>query len=100
MRLRLSQYLGYAGGEVANNLAFSMVSSFVLIYYADVAGIAAGAAGMLFLVVRIWGGVTDLVADRRVDETSTRWAASAPTCCSARSRLWRCSSRCSRSLAG
>lgn len=28
----------------------------------------------MFLVVRIWGGVTDLVADRRVDETSTRWA--------------------------
>lgn len=51
-----------------------MASSFVLIYYTDMAGIAAGAAGMSFLVVRIWGGVTDLVADRRVDETSTRWA--------------------------
>jgi glucuronide carrier protein len=73
MRLRLSQYFGYAGGEVANNLTFSMVSSFLLIYYTDVAGISADAAGVLFLVVRVWGGITDLVAGRRVDQTSTRW---------------------------
>ena len=68
-----SQYLGYAGGEVANNLTFSMVSAFLLIYYTDVAGISAATAGTLFLVVRIWGGVTDLLAGRRVDATSTRW---------------------------
>jgi glucuronide carrier protein len=71
--LRASQYLGYAGGEVANNLTFSTVSAFLLIYYTDVAGISAGAAGTLFLVVRIWGGVTDLIAGHRVDETETRW---------------------------
>lgn len=73
MRLGLRQYLGYAGGDMANNLTFSMVSSFVLIYYTDVAGIAAGAAGTLFIVVRVAGGFTDLIAGRRVDETSTRW---------------------------
>jgi glucuronide carrier protein len=67
------RYLGYASGDVANNLTFSMASSFLLIYYTDVAGISAGAAGTLFLVVRVWGGVTDLVAGRLVDGTSTRW---------------------------
>ena len=73
MRLRLVQYLGYAGGDAANNLTFSMVSAFLLIYYTDVAGISAATAGTLFLVVRIWGGVTDLIAGRRADATSTRW---------------------------
>ena len=73
MKLRLRQYLGYAAGDAANNLTFSMASAFLLIYYTDVAGIAAGTAGTLFLVVRVWGGVTDLFAGRRVDETSTRW---------------------------
>lgn len=73
MRLRMSQYLGYGVGEVANNLTFSMVSAFLLIYYTDVAGISAAAAGTLFLVVRVWGGVTDLFAGNRVDDTSTRW---------------------------
>jgi glucuronide carrier protein len=72
-KLRPSQYLGYAAGEVANNLTFQMVSAFVLIYYTDVAGISAAAAGTLLLLVRVWGGFTDLLAGRSVDGTSTRW---------------------------
>jgi glucuronide carrier protein len=71
--LRRGQYLGYAAGEVANNLTFQMVSAFVLIYYTDVAGISAAAAGTLLLLVRVWGGFTDLFAGRSVDATSTRW---------------------------
>jgi glucuronide carrier protein len=73
MKIGRGQYLGYAAGEVANNLTFSMVSAFLLIYYTDVAGISAATAGTLFLVARIWGGATDLFAGNRVDATSTRW---------------------------
>jgi len=73
MKISRGQYLGYAVGEVANNLTFSTVSAFLLIYYTDVAGISAATAGTLFLVIRIWGGVTDLFAGNRVDATSTRW---------------------------
>ena len=72
-RLGVLQYLGYGAGDAANNLTFSMISSFLLIYYTDVALIPAAAAGTLFLVVRIWGGFTDLLAGRRVDQTETRW---------------------------
>ena len=71
--LRRSQYLGYAAGDAANNLTFSMASVFLLIYYTDVAGISAATAGTLFLVVRIWGGAADLLVGGRVDETSSRW---------------------------
>jgi glucuronide carrier protein len=71
--LRVPQYVGYAAGEVANNLTFAMISAFLLIYYTDVAGIAAGTAGTLFLVVRLLGGATDLFAGNRVDGTATRW---------------------------
>jgi glucuronide carrier protein len=72
-KLRPSQYFGYAAGEVANNLTFQMVAVFLLIYYTDVAGISASTAGTLLLVVRVWGGFTDLLAGHRVDETTTRW---------------------------
>jgi glucuronide carrier protein len=72
-KLRASQYLGYAAGEVANNLTFQMVAVFLLIYYTDVAGVSASTAGTLLLVVRVWGGITDLFAGRAVDETATRW---------------------------
>lgn len=64
-RLGFLQYLGYGVGDTANNPTFAMVSSFLLIYYTDVAGIPA-AAGTLFFVVRVWGGFTDLFAGRRV----------------------------------
>jgi glucuronide carrier protein len=72
-KLGFLQYLGYGVGDTANNLTFAMVSSFLLIYYTDVAGIPAAAVGTLFLVVRVWGGFTDLFAGRRVDAASTRW---------------------------
>ena len=73
MQLRPLQYLGYAAGDVSNNLTFSMVSAFLLIYYTDVVGMPAATAGTLFLLVRIWGGFTDLIAGRRVDGTRRRW---------------------------
>src|SRR6185312_13027301 len=71
--LGLAQYLGYAAGDAANNLAFSMTSMFLLLYYTDVVGIAAGAAGTLFLVVRVWDAFADMFAGRMVDRTMTRW---------------------------
>jgi glucuronide carrier protein len=71
--LRLRQFLGYGAGDAANNLAFSMTSMFLLLYYTDVLGIAATTVGTLFLVVRAFDGFADLFAGRVVDRTSTRW---------------------------
>jgi glucuronide carrier protein len=71
--LRLPQFLGYAAGDAANNLAFAMSSMFLLIYYTDVVGISAAAAGTLFLVVRFWDAFADVFAGRLVDKTQTRW---------------------------
>lgn len=71
--LRLPQFFGYAAGDAANNLAFSMSSMFLLIYYTDVVGISAAAVGTLFLVVRFWDALADVFAGRLVDKTSTRW---------------------------
>ena len=71
--LRAPQYLGYAAGDAANNLAFSMTSMFLLVYYTDVVGISAAAAGTLFLVIRIWDAFADVVAGRVVDSTMTRF---------------------------
>jgi glucuronide carrier protein len=46
---------------------------FLLLYYTDVAKIPAAAVGTMFLVVRIWSAVTDLIAGRIVDRTNTKW---------------------------
>lgn len=88
-RLSLSQYLGDAGGDMANNLTFSLASMFLLSYYIDVAGIAAGAAGTLLLVVRVW----QAFAGQMVNRTTTRWGRFPPyllsaTPCSAWPTAW------------
>jgi glucuronide carrier protein len=72
-RLGLAQYAGYASGDAANNLAFSMSSLFLLLYYTDVVALSAAAVGTMFLVVRFWDAVADLVSGRMVDKASTRW---------------------------
>lgn len=72
-RLRPAQLLGYAAGDAGNNLTFSMVGLFLLLYYTDVAGIPATAAGTIFLVVRVWDGLADLIAGRLIDRTRSRW---------------------------
>jgi glucuronide carrier protein len=72
-RLGTLQFLGYAAGDGANNLAFSMTSFFLLVYYTDVVGISATAAGTLFLLIRVWDGFADIFAGRAVDKTMTRW---------------------------
>lgn len=71
--LKPTAVVGYGLGDFANNLAFSMGASFLLYYYTDVAGLTAASVGTMFLVVRLWDAVADLLAGRMVDRTSTRW---------------------------
>lgn len=61
--------LGYGAGDAANNLAFTTATMFLLLYYTDVAGIGAAAAGTLLLVVRIFDAFSDVIAGRFVDKT-------------------------------
>ena len=72
-RLPARTVIGYGAGDFACNLAFSLSTAFLLYYYTDVAGISAAAVGTMFLVVRLWDAVADLVAGRLVDSTMTRW---------------------------
>lgn len=68
-RLPKISVLGYGAGDAANNLAFTTATMFLLVYYTDVAGISAAAAGTLLLVVRIFDAFSDVFAGRMVDRT-------------------------------
>src|SRR6187551_1311857 len=73
MKLSIKSVVGYGAGDLANNLAFTLGTTFLLLYYTDVAGISAAAVGTMFLVVRLWDAFADLLAGRLVDRTMTRW---------------------------
>jgi glucuronide carrier protein len=64
--------VGYGAGDAANNLAFTTATMFLLVYYTDVAGISAAAAGTLLLVVRVFDAFSDVFAGRVVDRTYSK----------------------------
>jgi len=68
-KLTVRNYLGYAAGDLANNLAFSLQALFLLIYYTNVVGLNPAAIATMFLVVRAWDAFADLAAGRLVDIT-------------------------------
>lgn len=72
-KLKATAVVGYGLGDFANNLAFTMGSTFLLYYYTDVAGLTAASVGTMFLIVRLWDAFADLIAGRAVDRTMTRW---------------------------
>lgn len=47
-KLGMPQYLGYVAGDAANNLSFSMVTGFLILYYTDVIGAEAAATALPF----------------------------------------------------
>lgn len=71
-RLTKLSILGYGAGDLANNLAFTLSTTYLLLYYTDVAGISAAAAGTLFLLVRVFDAFADIFAGRIVDRTFHR----------------------------
>lgn len=66
--------VGTGGGCVFNQIA----AAFLLNYYTDTALIGAGAIATMFLVCRIFDGITDLIMGGIVDKTSTRWGKARP----------------------
>jgi sugar (glycoside-pentoside-hexuronide) transporter len=65
--------LGYSGGDIGGNLGNSMVLSYLMIFMTDVAGIAAGLVGTVFLVSKLWDAINDPIIGSLADRTNTRW---------------------------
>ena len=72
-RLPRRSVVGYGFGDFANNLAFTLSTSFLLYYYTDVAGLTAASVATMFFVVRLWDAFADMFAGRLVDRTMTRF---------------------------
>ncbi|MTB50419.1 MFS transporter [Lewinella sp. W8] len=73
-KLSVTEKVGYALGDLAANLVFQTLVTFIAFYYTDVYGISAGAAALIIFWAGIVGGaiftpVMGVIADR----TRTRW---------------------------
>ena len=50
--------VGYGSGDVAGNVVYAFLSSFVMIYLTDTVGLNAGIVGTLMMVSKLFDGVT------------------------------------------
>lgn len=72
-RLTTREIIGYGLGDTAANLFLQMFNYYLMIYYTDVFGIPAAAAGLVIIVTRAWDTAIDPVMGILADRTKTRW---------------------------
>jgi sugar (glycoside-pentoside-hexuronide) transporter len=63
----------YGLGNVASQLSWTMVSSYLILFYTDVFGLAAGAVALLMLITKVWDGLFDPMMGTLMERTHTRW---------------------------
>ena len=73
MRVPFLEKVGYSLGDGAANLVFQLMMMFQLMFYTDVLGIGAGAAGLVLLGARVFDAFVDPLAGILSDRTSTKW---------------------------
>jgi len=71
-KLALKEKIGYALGDTAANIAWRSLTTFLLVFYTDVFGITAAAAGVLLLVARLSDGGLDIVVGMLADRTNSK----------------------------
>ncbi len=71
--LSLVQYFAYGGGDMANNLAFSLAVTFLPLYLTDVALIKPAIVALIFLLMRFVDAFTDVLLGMIIDRTDSRW---------------------------
>ncbi|WP_030607479.1 MFS transporter [Streptomyces sclerotialus] len=76
--VRRRERAAFALGDLASNLTWTTISSYLLFFYTDVAGIAAGAAGTLMLVARLLDALFDPAVGLALDRTTSRWGRARP----------------------
>ncbi|NBI82249.1 MFS transporter [Clostridiaceae bacterium] len=70
--------VGYGSGDIAGNVVYAFLSSFVMIYLTDTAGMNAGIVGTLMLLSKLFDGVTDIFFGSMIDRTNTRMGKARP----------------------
>ena len=60
--------VGYGSGDIAGNVVYAFLTSFVMIYLTDTVGLNAGIVGTLIAVSKVFDGVTDLFFGSMIEQ--------------------------------
>ena len=76
--LKWYNLVGYGSGDVAGNVVYAFLSSFVMIYLTNTVGLNAGIVGTLIAVSKIFDGVTDVFFGSMIDKTKSKMGKARP----------------------
>ena len=67
-RLKFTERIGYASGDLACSMYWTVFAQFLMFFYTDVVGLAAASVATMFAITRLWDTINDpmmgLIADR------------------------------------
>lgn len=72
--------VGYGSGDIAGNVVFAFLSSFIMIYLTNTVGLNAGVIGSLIAFSKILDGVSDVFFGSMIRHT-VKWEKQDLGCC-------------------
>lgn len=70
--------IGYGAGDVAGNVVYAFLSTFVMFYLTDTVGMNVGIVGILMAASKLLDAVTDLFFGNQLDRTATKLGKARP----------------------
>ena len=76
--LKWYNMVGYGAGDIAGNVVYAFLSSFMMIYLTNTVGLNAGIVGTLIALSKLLDGVTDVFFGSMIDKTKTKMGKARP----------------------
>ncbi|MBR5565068.1 MAG: MFS transporter [Roseburia sp.] len=76
--LKWYNMVGYGSGDIAGNVVYAFLTSFVMIYLTNTIGLDAGIVGTLIAVSKLFDGVTDVFFGNMIDRTKSKMGKARP----------------------
>ncbi len=70
--------IGYGSGDIAGNVVYAFLTTFLMIYLTNTVGLNAGIVGTLIAVSKIFDGVTDVFFGTMIDKTKSKMGKAKP----------------------
>ena len=76
--LKWYNMVGYGSGDIAGNVVYAFLTSFVMIYLTNTIGLDAGIVGTLIAVSKLLDGITDVFFGNMIDRTKSKMGKARP----------------------
>lgn len=70
--------MGYGSDDIAGNVVYAFLTSFVMVYLTDTIGLASGIVGTLIALSKLFDGFTDIFFGSMIDKTHSRLGKARP----------------------